>query len=120
MDDRLRQYGWLSFEGWPESEVHDYLTTKCGIIHARQLPDGSWAGLLRLLYTLSVCMGITPIDVYQYRWCFEDPKEAVHLYKTAVEVDEIPERRESMVGHRHTTGTPLYVEFDQLGLPKWR
>jgi hypothetical protein len=120
MDDRLRQYGWHSFENWPESEVHDYLTTKCGIIHARQLPDGSWAGLMQLLYTLSVCMGISPTDSYQYRWCFEDPAEAVHLYKTAVEFDEIPDRRESLVGHRHSTGTPLYVEFDLLGLPKWR
>jgi len=35
-------------------------------------------------------------------------------------VDKIPERRESLVGHQHTTGIPLYVEFDQLGLPKWR
>jgi len=41
MDDRLSKYGWLSFEGWPDSEVHDYLATKCGIIHARKLPDGS-------------------------------------------------------------------------------
>lgn len=54
MDDRLRQYGWLSFEGWPESEVHDYLTTKCGIIHARQLPDGSWTNVLLLISTLAI------------------------------------------------------------------
>ena len=67
MDDRLSKYGWLSFEGWPDSEVHDYLTTKCGIIHARKLPDGSWTGLLRLLYTLSVCMGITPTDALDYQ-----------------------------------------------------
>lgn len=120
MDDRLRQYGWGSFEGWPENEVRDFLITKCNIIHARQLPDGSWCGLLQLLYTLSVCMGITPTDAYVYRWCFEDPKEAAHFYKTAVAYDEIPVRRESLVGHRHTTGIPLYVEFDQLGLPKWR
>lgn len=120
MDERLRKYGWCSFDDWPEEEVHDYLTTKCGIIHARKLEDGSWCGLMKLLYTLSVCMGISPTDAYCYRWCFEDPAEAVHLYKTATEYDEIPERRESLKGHRHTTGMPLYIEFEQLGLPKWR
>ena len=100
--------------------MRDFLTNKCHILHARQLSDGSWCGLLQLLYTLSVCMGITPTDAYVYRWCFEDPIEAAHFYKTAVEYDEIPVRRESLVGHRHTTDLPLYVEFDQLGLPKWR
>jgi len=54
MDDRLSKYGWLSFEGWPDSEVHDYLTTKCGIIHVRKLPDGSWTNVLLLIHTLAI------------------------------------------------------------------
>ncbi|KKB02723.1 hypothetical protein TN98_21025 [Pantoea anthophila] len=54
MDDRLNKFGWLSFENWPDSEVHDYLTTKCGIIHARKLPDGSWINVLRLIRTFAI------------------------------------------------------------------
>lgn len=47
-----------------------------GYRNVRQLPDGTWAGTIELLYTRAVCTGITELS-YAYRWCFEDKQRAI-------------------------------------------
>lgn len=106
-----------SFTGWSDSEIDHFLRSN-GFTHWTRLNDGEVIGILGLLFTTSVCMGVTPQSTYKYRWCFEDPKEAHLFFSTAEDYDDIPTERSSLRGHRYIT-SPLLIEYDQLGLPKW-
>lgn len=86
--------------------------------HHRQLEDGSWIGVHRLITTWAVFMDIDLVTTFRYRWCFRDPAEALYFFETAKDFDEIPEVRNSLVGHRYVTA-PLLVEYDELGYKKW-
>lgn len=108
----------LSFEDWSEKEVHSFLSENMFLAY-RQLPTGEWIGMLRLAFTTSVCMDITPMSPFSYRWCFADPAEAFHFYETAVEYDEVPKMRTSLKGHRYGSNGPRLIEYDDLGFPKW-
>ncbi len=109
----------MSFDDWTEEEVHAFLRENT-FVAFRQLPSGEWIGILPLLFTTSVCMDITPISSYSYRWCFEDPMEALDFYTNAQEYDEVPapEKRKSLKGHRYAR-KPLLIENDERGFPKW-
>ena len=108
-----------SFDGWTEEQVHSFLREN-NFLAFRQLPNGEWIGMMRLMFTMSVCMDITPMSPYAYRWCFEDPMEAIGFYENATEFDEVPapEKRKSLKGHRYAR-KPLLVENDERGFPKW-
>ena len=111
-------YKHLSFERWPAEERDAFFRDNL-YIPPRQLADGDWAGIVRLAFTWSVCMGITPSMPFTYRWCFEDKAEAEFFLATAQDVDEIPVRKTSLKGHRYTSREPLYREKDRLGFDKW-
>lgn len=78
-----------------------------GFSEVRKLESGEWVGLMRLMFTLSVCTGIEEITPFKYRWCFADPSEAKEFYNAIIEYDEIPTKRISLKGHRYQTGTGL-------------
>lgn len=119
MDDRIFKYGHRSFDGWPPEEIASYLAD-CNILHPRQLPDGNWIGLLKLMYTLSVCVGVTPVDVFAYRWCFEDVQEAVAFYREAEHLKSVPTSTESLVGHRHNGKGALLMKYHPgTEFPRW-
>lgn len=86
--------------------------------HMRKLPGGEWCALMRLAYTWSVCMDITPYTAFRYRWCFEDIGEALYFLSTAEDYDEVPTLKETLKGHRYRDA-PLYREQDALGFEKW-
>lgn len=106
-----------SFDDWSEEEVRDFMDKNLYTL-PRQLPDGEWIALVRLLTTWSVCCGITPWTPFKYRWCFRDKAEALYFLETAQEFDEVPTRKTSLKGHRYTT-EPLYTEKDEFGFNKW-
>lgn len=110
----------LSFEGWTKEEVESFMLSN-GFITYRQLETGEWIGILPLMFTTSVCMDVTPISAFAYRWCFADAQEAIEFFKSAVEYDEIPapEKRTSLKGHRYGRKGPLLVEYDERGFAKW-
>ncbi|WP_151708839.1 hypothetical protein [Acinetobacter brisouii] len=104
--------------GMSDDEVRSYLLNECDFMEVRKLEDGAWIGLLKLAFTLSVCMDIGPITPFAYRWCFKDPREARLFFSTAQAFDDIPAVRTSLKGHRYIS-EPRIVEYDELGLPKW-
>jgi len=55
----------------------------------RQLPDGSYAALYKLMFTTAICSGL---DAYgwKYRWCFEDPSIAEQELLKMNLVDDVP------------------------------
>lgn len=42
-----------------------------GYQNVRQLPDGSWAGTIELMFTRAICTGLD-YHGWAYRWCFEN------------------------------------------------
>lgn len=106
-----------AFEGWSEESVRTFLLiNRYG--NSRRLPDGSWAAQLRLLTTHSVCMGVSEHSSFEYRWCFADPAEAQFFLENAQAVDDVPQQRVSLRGHRYHD-RPLLVELDENGFRKW-
>lgn len=47
-----------------------------GYTPVRQLPDGSWAGLTRLLYTTGLCLGLSELG-HQRRFCYGKEADAL-------------------------------------------
>lgn len=108
----------LSFDGWTKEEVENFLLSN-GFITFRQLETGEWIGILPLMFTTSVCMDVTPISAFAYRWCFADAQEAILFFAEAKEFDEVPSVRTSLKGHRYGGREPLLIEHDERGFPKW-
>lgn len=109
----------ILFRASTDEQIETFLKQQ-GFICVRKLPDGEWIGLLKLAFTMSVCCGIEEITPFKYRWCFADPVEALHLYTTIEEYDEIPhaDHRHSLKGHRWTTEPRIRLN-DENGFPRW-
>lgn len=106
------------FEGWSDEKINTFMQEN-SFLAWRRLEDGEYIGLIKLLFTMSVCTGIEPNTPYKYRWCFKDAREAINFYGQAKEFDEIPEQRTSLKGHRYLPNKPLLVEYASNGFPKW-
>lgn len=110
------------FPGMTDTEVESFLLSPaCGFIKVRKLEEGEWIGLLRLAFTLSVCCGVGSITCFKYRWCFEDPAEAEHMFATLESYDDPPQEdhRHSLRGHRYWGRKPLLKMKDENGIDRW-
>ena len=56
----------------------------------RELPDGTVAGLLRLIYTTSICTGLD-WQCWAYRWCFEEESTARSELERLQAMDDEPQ-----------------------------
>jgi len=101
-----------------DEEIEAFLKEQ-SFIAVRKLDDGTWIGMLQLMFTMSVCVGITATQTHTHRWCFGDPIEASIFFGTIEHPRQIPEKRESLKGHRYPSGDPLLIEKDELGFDKW-
>lgn len=113
-----RNMGYSDIWDKPDEEVIKYLTEVEMFSRVRKLEDGSFVGCMKLAFTMSVCCDITPTTPYAYRWCFKDPEEAFYFCDNIKEFDEIPERRQTLQGHRYTKESRL-AATDQLGIKRW-
>ena len=113
-----RNVGYSDVWDKPDEEVIKYLTEVEMFSRVRKLEDGSFVGCMKLTYTMSVCCDISPTTPYAYRWCFKDPEEAFYFYDNIKEFDEIPERRQTLQGHRYTRESRL-AATDNLGFKRW-
>jgi len=60
-----------------------------GYFNVRELPDGTFAGLYKLLFTTAICTGLDEMG-YAYRWCFDDPVLALTELTRIETMDEQP------------------------------
>lgn len=60
-----------------------------GYTNVRQLPDGSFAGLVPLIYTVGLCIGLDEIN-WKKRFCFEDYKRALLELEKLESIDDEP------------------------------
>ncbi len=94
----------------------DWLVTQ-HFTHIRRMSDGHWIGMQKLMFTMSICVGITRMEAYRYRWCFPDPAVAEKELEAFDHLKHIPTQG-TYVAHRYI-GLPLVVEYDELGFRKW-
>jgi hypothetical protein len=55
----------------------------------RELPDGTVAALMRLMFTTAICTGLD-YHGYAYRWCFEDHVLALNELNRLQAMDDEP------------------------------
>lgn len=116
-DVGLSTPGAQNFSEMTDEEVRVFLAMN-KYTFARKLEDGSWVAVCELLTTTAVCTDVTLDSPFTYRWCFKSRQEAMHFYRTVVDFDETPTRRETLVGHRYRD-KPLLEAFDAGGRPRW-
>lgn len=51
-----------------------------GYIGAKRADDGTYIGILPLMFTMSICVGVTEISPFKKRYCYEDITECMSNY----------------------------------------
>lgn len=85
-----------------DSFTEQLLAEDGGFVLAKKLEDGTYVGVTRLMFTLALCIGITPTTMYVKRFCFNDAAACMEEYANIKTKDDEPEgwiaRRPEPVG----------------------
>lgn len=60
-----------------------------GYFNVRELSDGTFAALYRLMFTTAICTGLDEMG-WAYRWCFDDPVLAATELSRIEAMDDEP------------------------------
>jgi hypothetical protein len=71
------------FTGWMRSNSARF-------VGAKRLPDGTYAGVLALMYTYAICLGVTRETAYQKRFCYTDTATCLHEYSQLSSINDEP------------------------------
>lgn len=63
-----------------QDEFTKKMITELGFVGAKKV-DGSYVGLMRLMFTIAICVGVTEHSPFTKRYCFEDITECLAQYK---------------------------------------
>lgn len=55
-------------------------SSEARFVGAKRLPDGTYAGVLPLMFTYAICLGVTYEAAYQKRFCYDDTPVCLHEY----------------------------------------
>jgi hypothetical protein len=96
----------------------DELARHWGLLAVRELPDGSIAGIQRLMTTVSVVLGIDEWQ-WEYRFCYRDLQDAIQGLAQVQSVRDVPEgwiacRPQVTVGHGPDSRYPTPAELREL------
>jgi hypothetical protein len=67
-----------------------WLLREADFIEARRLTDGTYVGVLNLMFTKGLCIGITPLTSYERRYCYESLGDALAEYRLLQTGDDVP------------------------------
>lgn len=59
-------------------------------VGAKRLPDGTYAGVLPLLFTYAICLGVTRETYWKKRFCYEDTTVCLHEYSNLASFSDEP------------------------------
>jgi hypothetical protein len=76
-------------ENWTESQAIEFFESN-NYFCVRRFPDGSYAGLYKLMYTTAICSGLNEYG-YEYRFCYEDPLLAFAQLMLMQNYDDVPD-----------------------------
>ncbi len=67
-----------------------WMRAEGGFIAAKRLGDGSYAGILPLMFTHAICIGVTRITAYTRRYCFDDGATCLHEWGKLSQLSDEP------------------------------
>lgn len=79
---------------FPAGEQDDFtrrMRDELGYVGARRLPDGTYVGLLRLMFTMAICVGVSEFTSYTRRYCFENTTVCLDQYRLMTSADDAVE-----------------------------
>ena len=68
-----------------------WMRTEARFLAAKKLDDGTYAGILPLLFTHAICIGVTEITAYAKRYCFDDGPTCLHEWSKLSQFTDEPE-----------------------------
>jgi hypothetical protein len=60
-------------------------------IGAKRLADGTYVGVMRLMFTLAICIGFEEGSLFKRRYCFKDITQCISEYEGITSGEDIPE-----------------------------
>lgn len=118
--------------GQQDDFTHWMLTQNLGIyIGAKKLPDGTYAGVMKLAFTDAICLGVTPTDPAQKRYCYSSFADMLVAFHKLTSYSDEPtgwiSSRPKPVPYDYAPITTAPVDgtyihalhFDQFGCIQW-
>lgn len=65
-----------------------WMVREAGFRGAKRMPDGNYAGIMRLAFTNAICLGVTPSDTFTFRFCYEDSTQCLSEYQRASSIND--------------------------------
>lgn len=73
-----------------QDEFTAWMRLDASFVGAKRLADGTYAGVLPLLFTHAICLGVTPHVAYQKRYCYQDTPTCLHEYSNLSSFNDEP------------------------------
>ncbi|MPQ69497.1 hypothetical protein [Pseudomonas sp. MWU12-2323] len=74
-----------------QDEFTDWMrSAAAGFVGAKRLPDGTYCGVLPLIFTYAICLGVTYEAAYQKRFCYKDTPVCLHEYSKLASFNDEP------------------------------
>jgi hypothetical protein len=103
--------------------LRDWLLAEGGFVAVRLLPDGSVAGVVRLMTTTAICLGVTRQCAYERRFCFRNADLAYQRFGELQSEDDTPAgwtaRRPELPEDHAAKQRPGYVGGDPALPSSW-
>lgn len=73
-----------------QDEFTAWMRSNAAFVGAKRLADGTYAGVLPLLFTHAICLGVTPEVAYHKRYCYQDTPTCLHEYSKLASFSDEP------------------------------
>lgn len=60
-------------------------------VGAKRLADGTYVGIVRLLYTMAICIDVSEYTAYQRRYCYQDTAACLKEYELLESGRDVPQ-----------------------------
>lgn len=104
-------------------QLRPWLLHEGGYVVVRLLPDGTVAGIVRLLTTTAICLGVTRTCAYERRFCFRNADLAYQRFGELQSEDDTPAgwiaRRPELPCDRVAKSQPGYLGGDPALPESW-
>ena len=64
-----------------QDDFTEWMRTQACFHGAKRLPDGTYAGVVRLMFTFAICIGVTQDRAYARRYCYDSGPDVLAEYE---------------------------------------
>lgn len=108
----------LKLLGVDDALVVSFLKDQSKYFNIRRLEDGSFVATISLDFETVVYTDISSMGIFAYSWIFNEYSEAIEFGNGIKTFDEVPIKRNSLVGHRYEK-MGRFARTDNFGFVKW-